>query len=176
MTRDPVAEAARLRAIHSGGPNTQLAMLARSRRPKKHSHWFVEKVGFDANGVARPLWEVCDFPGCGITRADYEARQKRGRTSRARGLRIQRERNRGLGIRNLAGNNPNLDGASELFATEQKSGGAFSERYWRWLKGVKLITSQQVPILIVTDTPGAGRRARSIVIVDYDDWKELHGE
>lgn len=150
------------------GPDTQLAMLARSRRKKAHAHWWtVDRFGDEA---------PCAFPGCGITRADYEARQRRGRLARTRGNRIQRERNQALGIRNLAGNNPSLDGVSAMFASESKSGGAFPERLWRWLKGVKLITADQVAILIVTDTPGPGRKARSVVIVDYEDWKELHGE
>lgn len=149
--------------------NTQLAMLARSRRPRKHAHWWIAGVSDGYVGV-----EVCDL--CGITRADYEARQRQGRLNRSRGLRIQRERNRGLGIRNLAGNNPNLDGVSALFATESKSLKRFPEVWWRWLKGIKLITSSQVPILIVTEAGSIGRKARSIVVLDYEDWKELHGE
>ena len=150
--------------------NTQLATLARSRRPKRHIHYF--PVEYEPGGGIQ-RYNIC---GCGITRADYEARQRRGRLNRTRGQRIQRERNQALGIRNLAGNNPSLDGVSAMFATESKSGGAFPERLWRWLKGVKLITADQVAILIVTDTPGSARKARSIVVLDYADWKELHGE
>lgn len=152
--------------------NTVLATLARSRRPKKHAHWW----GIGDLGTTDTEVQVCIQPGCGITRADYEARQRRGRLNRTRGNRIQRERNQALGIRNLAGNNPSLDGVSAMFASESKSGGAFPERLWRWLKGVKLITADQVAILIVTDAPGSARKARSIVVVDYEDWKELHGE
>lgn len=160
--------------------NQQLALLARSRRPKKHAHWWIQKqtitsVTLGGVGTSTVTYiEVCDL--CGITRAEYEARQKRGRLANSRGRKIQRQRNQALGIRNLAGNNPSLDGVSAMFATESKSGGAFPERLWRWLKGVKLITADQVAILIVTDTPGSARKARSIVVLDYDDWKELHGE
>ena len=161
--------------------NTQLATLARSRRPKAHAHWWISKqfftsesYGHGVGGGTVTVTEVCDL--CGITRADYEARQRRGRLNRTRGNRIQRERNQALGIRNLAGNTPSLDGVSALFATESKSGGAFPERLWRWLKGVKLITADQVAILIVTDAPGSARKARSIVVVDYEDWRSLHGE
>lgn len=147
-------------------PAGDLALLARARRKKAHAHWFVLRTNIAG--------EVCDL--CGLLKDDYLDRQRRGRLANRRGKDIQRKRITGLGGRNLAGNNPNLDGLSELFASESKSGGAFSERYWKWLKGIRLINAQQVPILIVTDTPGSGRRARSIVIVDYDDWKELHGE
>lgn len=156
-------------------PAGDLALLARARRPKRHTHVWDTLTVFSGQplGPESPALWSCR---CGLTRSEYEARQRRGRLARSRGIKIQRQRNQGLGMRNLSGNNPNLDGMSELFASESKSGGAFSERYWRWLKGVKLITSQQVPILIVTDTPGAGRKARAVVVIDYDDWKKLHGE
>jgi hypothetical protein len=100
---------------------------------------------------------------------------RRGSNNRKRGNRIQRERITALGGRNLAGNNPNLDGLGERFRYESKSGGAFSERYWRWLKGIPLAAGQ-AGVLIVTEAPGPGRRARSIVVVDYDTWRDEHGE
>ena len=62
-----------------------------------------------------------------------------------------------------------------MFAYESKSGGSFHERLWRWLKGIPT-TGGRTPVLIVTDAPGPGHRARSVVIVDFDDWKDLHGE
>lgn len=106
-----------------------------------------------------------------------EAAAKRSRTNRQRGLRIQRERNRQLGITNIAGNAPNHDGGThrDLFVSESKSGGAFSERYWRWLSGIPA-EAGQVRILVVTEAPGPGHRARSYVVVDFDDWRDLHGK
>ena len=74
---------------------------------------------------------------------------------------------KGSAGKNLAGNNENLDGIGTMFAYESKSGGSFSERYWRWIKGIPT-RGDQVPVLIVTDAPGPGHRARSIVVVDYD--------
>lgn len=103
------------------------------------------------------------------------AKIRRGRLAAARGKRIQREKITALGGRNLAGNNPNLDGLGVLFAYEWKSGSIFPERLWRYLKGVKL-TSGQYQVLGVTDTPGVGYRSRSIVVMDYDDFRELYGE
>jgi len=110
---------------------------------------------------------------CGVMENPVTVR--RGRNNASRGKRIQRKRIEGLGGTNLAGNNPNLDGIGELFRYESKSGGSFSERYWRWLRGIPK-GATQVGVLIVTDTPGPGHRARSIVVVDYDDWRDLHGE
>jgi hypothetical protein len=102
---------------------------------------------------------------------DPEA-SRRGRNNRKRGLRKQRERLTALGIENLPGNGP-FDGRSEMFRAESKSGGAFPERLWKWLKGVPVTT--ETAILIVTDAPGPGHRARSVVVLDYDDWRDLHG-
>lgn len=98
-----------------------------------------------------------------------------GRRARKRGQAVQRERIVGLGGRNLAGNNPNWDGQSEMFSYESKSGGTFSERVWRYLSGIPR-QGQQTGVLIVSDAPGPGRRRRSYVVVEYGEWKMLHGE
>jgi hypothetical protein len=100
---------------------------------------------------------------------------RRSRNNKNRGLAIQRKRIEGLGGTNLAGNNENLDGIGLAFAYESKSGGSFSERYWRWLSGIP-VKGDQTAVLIVTETPGPGRKARSYVVVEYDDWRDLHGE
>lgn len=103
------------------------------------------------------------------------AAAKRGRNNDKRGKRIQRQRIVGLGGKNLAGNNPNLDGLGIAFRYESKSGGSFPELPWRWLKGIP-VQAGQTAVLIITDAPGPGHRARSVVVVDYDDWRDLHGE
>ena len=110
---------------------------------------------------------------CGAVRDP--AASRRGRVSSNRGKKIQRQRIEGLGGRNLAGNNPNLDGIGEMFRYESKSGQSFPERPWRWLKGIA-VPAGQIGVLIITDAPGRGHKARSVVLVDYDDWQELHGE
>lgn len=110
---------------------------------------------------------------CG--RVKDEAASRRGRTNKNRGNAIQRKRIEGLGGRNLSGNNENLDGIGLRFRYEVKSGQSYPERLDRWLKGIPLVAGQ-IGVLIVTDTPGAGHRARSLVVVDYDSWRDLHGE
>ena len=100
---------------------------------------------------------------------------RRGNNNRKRGQAIQRKQIEGLGGQNLAGNNPNLDGLGAMFRYESKSGGSFSQRYWRWLRGIP-VAAGQVRVLIVTETPGAGHKAGSYVVIDYDDWRDLHGE
>lgn len=129
----------------------------------------------------RHRWNTTSFEGrpivctwCGAPRD--EARSRRGKNAARNGKRIQRERIVALGGRNLAGNNENLDGISEFAAYESKSGrSAFSDRYWRWLTDIP-VNANQTRVLIVTDAPGPGHRARSYVVVEYSEWKDLHGE
>jgi len=137
--------------------------------PRKHvrHQW---AMTFDVNDPSASRW-ACSV--CGKARDLGLAR--RSRNNGKRGRAIQRQRIVGLGGTNLAGNNENLDGISALFAFESKSGASFSNRYWSWLKGIPL-RGEQIGVLIVTDAPGPGRKARSVVIIDYDDWKDLHGE
>ena len=114
-------------------------------------------------------------PGKPRGTAPDPVRSDRGRRAAKRGKSIQRQRIVGLGGMNLAGNNPNLDGIGTGFRYESKSGVAFPERPWRWLKGIPVM-ADETGVLIITEAPGRGRRARCMVIVDYDDWRKLHGE
>jgi hypothetical protein len=140
--------------------------------PRKHvRHTWIQQVGADQFGFRLTGGYVCGV----CDKVKDEAAARRSRNNNKRGRTIQRQRIVGLGGTNLAGNNENLDGISALFAFESKSGASFSNRYWSWLKGIPL-RGEQVGVLIVTDTPGPGRKARSIVVIDYDDWKDLHGE
>ncbi len=150
-------------------PTARTVVSVTERKCRRH-RWMEELVDEDG-GIHRTGSAVCVF--CGKVYDPVASR--RGRTSARRGKTIQRQRIVGLGGRNLAGNNPNLDGIGEMFAYESKSGGAFPERMWRWLKGIP-VNADQVRVLIVTDAPGPGHRARSVVVVSYDDWRDLHGE
>lgn len=104
-----------------------------------------------------------------------EAAAARGRRAQRRGKRIQRQRITGLGGTNLAGSVPGLDGIGLAFRYESKSGAAFSEKTWRWLRGIPA-TAQQTRVLIVTSADGPGHPARSYVVVEYEAWRDLHGE
>lgn len=150
--------------FHDGQESPPTGNGAKGAKPCRRHQW---ELRHDAGAA----WTAC--ARCGRL-ADPEAR-RRGRLSNTRGKAIQRKRITTLGGRNLAGNNPNLDGIGELFRYESKSGASFPERPWRWLKGIAC-PAGQIGVLIITDTPGPGHRARSVVIVDFDDWRDLHGE
>ena len=103
-----------------------------------------------------------------------EEKARRGRLAARRGKALQKKRIEGLGGENLLGNRPNHDGHLGMFEVEHKSGPSeFPSRAWRYLKRIP-IQAGQIQILIITDTPGPGHRARSVVVLDYDDWKALH--
>jgi hypothetical protein len=104
-----------------------------------------------------------------------EAKARRGRLAAKRGKQLQRQRITALGGRNLPGNAENLDGLGELFAYEHKSGSVYPRTLDRYLRGIP-VQGQQIRVLIVTETPGSGRKARAVVVVDYDDWRNLHQE
>jgi hypothetical protein len=67
------------------------------------------------------------------------------------------------------------DVLTPLFAVQRKVGGAFSERYWRWLSAIPR-SGGRIPVLIVGDAPGPGYRRRALVIMELGDWRDLHGE
>ena len=101
---------------------------------------------------------------------------RRNKNNKKRGQAIQKARIEGLGGVNLLGNKPNHDGRGIAFGYESKSGPSYwPTRLARALYGIP-VTAGQTAVLIVTETPGPGRKARSVVVVDYGEWRSLHGE
>lgn len=103
-----------------------------------------------------------------------ETRIRRGRTSRNRGNAIEREVGHRMGLTRVGQYGGPDDLSGDLFRVQVKSGGAFPERLWAWLRGVPA-NAGQTRLLVVTDAPGPGRRRRAVVVVDLDDWIALHG-
>jgi hypothetical protein len=102
------------------------------------------------------------------------AASKRGRNNRARGNAIEREVGKQLGLRRVGQYGGPDDLTGDMFAAQVKSGGAFPERLWSWLKAVP-VTGAQTPLLVVTDAPGPGHKRRAVVVLDIADWIALHG-
>lgn len=153
----------------------QLSLLHRSRRTKKHAHWFVAMPPDEwiRRGRYQDEREWCDL--CGITRADYEARQRRGRTSLRAGKDGERAIAKAYGGTRVG----QYGGASdvevgELFSVQSKVGW-FSNRFWDELAKLPR-TGGRIPTLIVSDRPGPGRRTRRLVIRTFEDDVALHGD
>jgi hypothetical protein len=163
-----VGEVTDLDELLKDAPIEPPTLAGAAGRPKCYRHRWVDTWLEGKVGVVGEHCAVCGKPKDLVV-------SRRSSNNRKRGNRIQRERIVALGGRNLAGNNPNLDGLGAMFAYESKSGGAFSDRYWRWLTGIPK-RGNETGVLIVTEAPGPGRRARSYVVVEFGEWKELHGE
>lgn len=131
-----------------------------TRRCRRHRWWFSELEGRT----------YCNR--CGAYRD--EAATRRGKNNRARGNAIEREIGHRLGLRRVGQYGGPDDLAGEMFAAQVKSGAAFSERYWSWLRAVP-VNAGQTPLLVVTDAPGSGTKRRAVVVLDIDDWIALHG-
>jgi hypothetical protein len=103
---------------------------------------------------------------------------RRGTNARKRGLSIQLEHARRLGLTNLNGNGA-ADAKSETvygnaaFVAQMKSGGLFPGWMQRELDYLPR-TGGRVPLLVVVETPGPGRKARALVVMDESDWIDLH--
>lgn len=117
---------------------------------------------------AKPWQEVTAAP------PKDPAAVRRGRNNRTRGNAIEREVGKRLGLRRVGQYGGPDDLTNDLFAAQVKSGGAFSERYWSWLKAVP-VNAGQTPLLVVTDAPGPGHKRRAVVVLDLEDWRALHG-
>ena len=156
--------------------NTQLAMLARSRRKKVHAHWWIwvqttSQLG--SLGEVIEEREECDL--CHLLKSDYEARVKRGRTSLRAGKDGERAIAKAYGGERVG----QYGGASdvvvgELFSVQSKVGW-FSERFYTELQKLPR-TGGRIPTLIVADRPGPGRKTRRLVVRLMEDDIALHGE
>jgi len=109
---------------------------------------------------------------CGKVRDEAAARL--GKNNRSRGNSIERDIGKQLGLRRVGQFGGPDDLSGEMFAAQVKSGGAFSERWWSWLRAVP-VNAGQTPLLVVTDAPGPGHRRRAVVVIEIGDWIALHG-
>lgn len=103
---------------------------------------------------------------------------RRGMNARKRGLSLQLEHARRLGLTNLQGNGA-ADAKSEAvygnaaFVAQMKSG----ERFPGWMQrelDYLPRTGGRTPLLVVIETPGPGRKARALVVMDEHDFMQLH--
>jgi hypothetical protein len=142
--------------------------LAGTPTARKHRHHWVSVTYVDGNTLLGTGKEcICGKP------FDSET-SRRGKNNRSRGNAIEREVAAQLGLRRVGqfGGPDDIKGA--MFAGQVKSGAAFSEKLWRWLKAVP-VDASQTAILVITDAPGPGHRRRAVVVVDLADWIGLHG-
>jgi hypothetical protein len=142
-----------------------LQLLHAARKAKRHEHRWVD--GFTRLGGC---------VDCGLTREDYEARQRRGRTSLRAGKDAERHIAKAYGGKRTGMyGGPDDVLVGDLFIVQSKAGGWFSTRYWNELAKLPR-TGGRIPTLVVSERPGPGRPTRRLVIRLLEDDVALHGE
>lgn len=102
-------------------------------------------------------------------------RSRRGRTARARGNAFEREVAKRLGAARVGQFGGKQDVANEWIAVQCKVGKSYPERLDGWLRSVP-VKGDQLAALVVGDSPGAGARRRTMIVLDLDDFIAWFGK
>lgn len=97
-------------------------------------------------------------------------RSTMGRRNRSRGNAFERETAKKHGGRRTGMfGGPDDVAIEDQFKIQTKVGKMFSEKFWRWLKAMK-VNADQIAYLVIGDAPGPGTPRRVVVIIDERDW------
>ena len=118
--------------------------------------------------------EVSKHSELDIDRQNAE-RSRRGRTARARGNAFEREVAKRLGAARVGQFGGKQDVANEWIAVQCKVGKSYPERLDGWLRSVP-VKGDQLAALVVGDSPGAGARRRTMIVLDLDDFIAWFGK
>ena len=103
------------------------------------------------------------------------ARSSRGKRARQRGNSFEREvaaRLNGKRTGMFGGKN---DVEAGYFVIQCKVGLSYPERLDKWLRELNP-KADQLAVLVVGDSPGAGTRRRALAIIDFDDFVQWYGK
>ena len=103
------------------------------------------------------------------------ARSRRGRTARARGNAFERAVAKKLNGQRVGMFGGKTDVQADWIAIQCKVGGAYSERYDGWLRSVPT-KGDQLAALVVGDSPGQGKRQRTMIVLDLEDFIAWFGK
>jgi len=102
-------------------------------------------------------------------------RSRRGARARQRGNSFEREvaaRMNGTRTGMYGGKN---DVEARHFVIQCKVGLSYPERLDKWLRELNP-KADQLAVLVVGDSPGAGTRRRALAIIDFDDFVQHYGK
>ena len=102
-------------------------------------------------------------------------RSSRGKRARQRGNSFEREvaaRLNGKRTGMFGGKN---DVEAGYFVIQCKVGLSYPERLDKWLRDLNP-RADQLAVLVVGDSPGAGKRRRALAIIDFDDFVNHYGK
>ena len=109
-----------------------------------------------------------------IDQANAE-RSSRGKRARQRGNSFEREvaaRLNGKRTGMFGGKN---DVEAGYFVIQCKVGLSYPERLDKWLRELNP-KADQLAVLVVGDSPGAGTRRRALAVIDFDDFVQHYGK
>lgn len=144
-----------------------LAGLPRAT-PRHRHRWNIPTSGSTATFIR---WGCV----CGAVRDPQKSR--RGKTARRRGNDYERDVASRLGAKRVGqyGSSVDVGGGGDWIAAQVKNGGAFPERIWRWLQELPH-DSQHVRAVVIGDAPGAGRKRREVIVLDFSDFCRWFGK
>ncbi len=102
-------------------------------------------------------------------------RSRRGRNARQRGNAFEREVAKRLNGQRVGQYGGKQDVANEWIAVQCKVGKSYPERMDGWLRSIP-VKGDQIAALVVGDSPGAGGRRRTMIVLDLDDFIAWFGK
>ena len=105
--------------------------------------------------------------------------QRRGKNNRKRGNAMQAWVCREMGWMNVGAAGGPADGiglaGDAMFSAQVKSGARFPG--WMQAELDRLPrTGGRIPVLVIVETPGPGRKRRAVAVLDFTDFRDLHGD
>ena len=102
-------------------------------------------------------------------------RSRRGRSARNRGNAFEREVAKRLGARRVGQYGGSDDVSADWVSVQCKVGGYYPERIDGWLRALPA-NAGQLRAVVLGDAPGPGRRRRSLIVIDLDDFVAWFGK
>ena len=102
-------------------------------------------------------------------------RSSRGKRARQRGNSFEREVAARLNGKRTGMYGGKNDVEAGYFVIQCKVGLSYPERLDKWLRELNP-KADQLAVLVVGDSPGAGTRRRALAIIDFDDFVQHYGK
>jgi len=109
-----------------------------------------------------------------IDQANAE-RSSRGKRARQRGNSFEREVAARLNGKRTGMYGGKNDVEAGYFVIQCKVGLSYPERLDKWLRELNP-KADQLAVLVVGDSPGAGTRRRALAVIDFDDFVQHYGK
>jgi len=102
-------------------------------------------------------------------------RSSRGKRARQRGNSFEREVAARLNGKRTGMYGGKNDVEAGSFVIQCKVGLSYPERLDKWLRELNP-KADQLAVLVVGDSPGAGTRRRALAVIDFDDFVQWYGK